>query len=85
MALNFEIAQKNPDYYIGMGLTAEQVANQFNITREEQDEFSVQSHTKALAAQAAGLFKDEIVPITVKESVFSDEKSQERKRLVNLS
>ncbi|MDZ7899021.1 MAG: acetyl-CoA C-acyltransferase [Arcicella sp.] len=78
MALNFEIAQKNPDYYIGMGLTAEQVANQFNITREEQDEFSVQSHTKALAAQAAGLFKDEIVPITVKETYF-DEKSGKKK------
>jgi acetyl-CoA acyltransferase len=77
-ALNFEIAQKNPDYYIGMGLTAEQVANQFNITREEQDEFSVESHTKALAAQAAGFFKDEIVPITVKETYF-DEKSGKKK------
>lgn len=78
MALNFEIAQKHPDYYIGMGLTAEQVANQFSITREEQDEFSVESHTKALAAQAAGLFKDEIVPITVKETYF-DEKSGKKK------
>ena len=78
MALNFEIAQKHPDYYIGMGLTAEQVANQFKITREEQDQFSVESHTKALAAQAAGLFKDEIVPITVKETYF-DEKSGKKK------
>jgi acetyl-CoA acyltransferase len=77
-ALNFEIAQKNPDYYIGMGLTAEQVREQFNITREEQDEFAVESHTKALAAQAAGLFKDEIVPITVKETFF-DEKSGKKK------
>ncbi len=78
MALNFEIAQKHPDYYIGMGLTAEQVANQFKISREEQDQFSVESHTKALAAQAAGLFKDEIVPITVKETYF-DEKSGKKK------
>ena len=78
MALNFEIAQKHPDYYIGMGLTAEQVANQFKITREEQDEFSVESHKKSLAAQAAGLFKDEIVPITVKETYF-DEKTGKKK------
>jgi acetyl-CoA acyltransferase len=79
-ALNFEIAQKNPDYYIGMGLTAEQVANQFKITREEQDEFSVQSHTKALAAQAAGLFKDEIVPVTVKETYFDSNSGKKKTR-----
>ena len=80
MALNFDIAQKNPDYYIGMGLTAEQVSEQFKITREEQDEFAVESHTKALAAQAAGLFKDEIVPITVKETYFDANTGKKKTR-----
>lgn len=69
-ALNYEIAKDHADYYIGMGLTAEQVANQFKIGREEQDAFSLASHQKALAAQAAGKFDGEIVPITVKETFF---------------
>lgn len=69
-ALNYNIASENPDYYIGMGLTAEQVAQQFKISREEQDEFAYNSHHKALAAQAAGKFDSEIVPITVKETYF---------------
>ena len=69
-ALNYEIAKDHADYYIGMGLTAEQVANQFHISREEQDAFSLASHQKALAAQAAGKFDGEIVPITVKETFF---------------
>ncbi len=47
-ALNFEIAQNHPDYYLSMGLTAEQVSKDFNISREKQDEFSFQSHQKAL-------------------------------------
>ena len=78
MALNYGLAQNNPDYYIGMGLTAEQVANQFNISREEQDIFSFHSHEKALAAQAAEKFDGEIVPITVKETFF-DENSGKKK------
>lgn len=69
-ALNYEIAKDHADYYIGMGLTAEQVANQFKIGRDEQDAFSLASHQKALAAQAAGKFDGEIVPITVKETFF---------------
>lgn len=69
-ALNYEIAKDHADYYIGMGLTAEQVANQFKIGREDQDAFSLASHQKALAAQAAGKFDGEIVPITVKETFF---------------
>jgi acetyl-CoA acyltransferase len=55
-----------------MGLTAEQVAQQFNVTREEQDIFSYYSHVKALAAQADGKFDGEIVPITVKETYFDE-------------
>jgi acetyl-CoA acyltransferase len=69
-ALNFDIAQKTPDYYVGMGLTAEQVAKKYAISREEQDLFSYQSHQKAIAAQQAGRFVDEIVPFTVKETYF---------------
>lgn len=69
-ALNFDIAQKTPDYYIGMGLTAEQVAQKYQISREDQDAFAYLSHQKAIAAQQAGLFDSQIVPITVKETFF---------------
>ncbi|KAA9353929.1 acetyl-CoA C-acyltransferase [Larkinella humicola] len=79
-ALNFEIAQKHPDYYIGMGLTAEQVAEQFKIGREEQDQFAYESHQKALAAQAAGKFDGEIVPIAVKETYFDADSGKKKTR-----
>ncbi|MCL4156513.1 UNVERIFIED_CONTAM: hypothetical protein GTU68_038674 [Idotea baltica] len=69
-ALNYDIASDNPDYYLGMGLTAEQVAQDFKISREAQDEFSYKSHMKALKAQADGKFDEEIVPITVTETYF---------------
>jgi acetyl-CoA acyltransferase len=69
-ALNYQIADQNPDYYIGMGLTAEQVAQQFQISREAQDQFAFESHQKALKAQVDGKFDGEIVPITVKETYF---------------
>ena len=84
-ALNYEIAKEHADYYIGMGLTAEQVANQFKISREEQDAFSFASHQKALAAQAAGKFDAEIVPITVKETFFdaSSGKKKTKEYIVN--
>lgn len=60
------------DYYWGMGLTAEAVANEFNISREDQDAFAFSSHKKALKAQAEGKFKDQIVPINIEET-FLDE------------
>lgn len=66
-ALNYKLASEHPDYYTSMGLTAEQVAGKYGISREDQDAFALASHQKALAAIAAGRFKDEIVPITVKE------------------
>src|SRR5690606_2652407 len=65
--LNYKIAKDNPDYYTSMGLTAEAVAKQFNVSREDQDEFAYRSHMTAAAAIREGKFKDEIVPITVKE------------------
>lgn len=57
----------NEDYYWGMGLTAEAVANQFKISRNQQDEFAYHSHQKALSAQEQNLFDDEIVPINIEE------------------
>lgn len=78
-ALNYTIARDNPDYYTSMGLTAEEVAKQFKVSREDQDEFAYQSHMKAAAAVKAGKFRDETVPITVKE-VYVDENNQKKTR-----
>ncbi|ODS82512.1 MAG: acetyl-CoA acetyltransferase [Cytophagaceae bacterium SCN 52-12] len=69
-ALNYEIAHTNPQYYLSMGLTAEQVAKDYKIGREAQDEFSYQSHRKALDAQKNGLFDSQIVPVPVNETYF---------------
>ena len=66
-----EIAQSYPDAYIGMGLTAENVAEKYQISRQEQDRFSQQSHDRALRAQAMGHFNDEIIPLEVTESYFN--------------
>ncbi len=68
-------AQGHEDYYWGMGLTAEAVANQFKVSREDQDEFAYNSHMKALKAQAEGKFDKQIVPITV-EHTFVNEKGK---------
>lgn len=78
-ALNYEIATKTPTYYTSMGLTAEEVSKQFGISREAQDQFSVESHQKAAAAWKAGKFTDEVVPITVKE-VYVDENMKKKTR-----
>lgn len=78
-ALNYKIAKDTPTYYTSMGLTAEEVSKQFKISREEQDQFSAESHQKAAAAWKAGKFKDEVVPITVKE-VYVDENMKKKTR-----
>src|SRR5690606_465138 len=65
------VAKKHPDWYWGMGLTAEAVAKEFEVSREDQDAFAFASHQKALAAQKNGLFDDDIVPITVRENYLS--------------
>ncbi|WP_017257768.1 acetyl-CoA C-acyltransferase [Pedobacter arcticus] len=65
---NPEVAVKNPDWYWGMGLTAEAVAKEYNVTREDQDEFSFKSHQKAIEAIKNGHLKDGVLPITVKEN-----------------
>lgn len=59
------LAQEYPGVYLGMGLTAENVAREYNVTREDQDKFALRSHQRALAAQAAGKFKEEILPLDV--------------------
>jgi len=78
---NYEYAKDNGDYYLSMGLTAEQVAKQFNITRDAQDEFALRSHTRALNAIKEGYFKNSILPITVNE-VYVNEKNKRAERSV---
>ncbi|HMC00149.1 MAG TPA: acetyl-CoA C-acyltransferase [Flavobacteriaceae bacterium] len=71
--LNYDIVNSgHADYYWGMGNTAEAVANQYKVSREDQDEFSYNSHMKALKAQAENRFQDQIVPIKV-EQTYVDE------------
>ena len=76
---NPKIAVNNPTWYHSMGLTAEAVANEYKISREDQDAFSIKSHEKAFAAQAEGKFKSQIVPITVKEN-YVDENNKKKSR-----
>jgi acetyl-CoA acyltransferase len=81
---NYEVAKVNPDYYWGMGLTAEAVANEFKIAREDQDQFSLNSHLKAVNAIKNGLFKDDIAPVLVKETYLDDkEKKKTREYTVD--
>jgi acetyl-CoA acyltransferase len=74
-----KLAKDHPSYYWGMGLTAEEVARRYKISREDQDAFSYNSHKKAVAAIKDGKFKDGIVPITVKE-VYLDENGKRKER-----
>ena len=67
------------DYYWGMGLTAEAVAKQFNVSREDQDEFAFNSHMKALKAQAEGKFEKQIVPITIEQTFINENGKKETK------
>lgn len=69
---NARTSKEHPDWYWGMGLTAEEVAKRYHISREEQDQFALNSHIKALKANDEGRFTNEIVPINV-EHVFLDE------------
>jgi len=78
---NPAIVDSYPDYYLNMGLTAENLAKKYEITREQADEFSLQSHQKAAAAIKAGKFKDEIVPYTVHVDEL-DEKGRVRRKEV---
>lgn len=74
IAPNPRIAKEYPEWYWGMGLTAEAVAKEYKVSREDQDAFSLQSHQRALDAIKNGRFKDDIVPVTVKETYLEDGK-----------
>src|SRR3954471_12967426 len=75
----YSIASDEPDYYLNMGLTAEAVAKEYKVRREEQDDFSFHSHRKALHAISNGFFKDGILPMNVEE-VYLDDKSKKQKK-----
>ncbi len=76
---SYSIAKDEPDYYLSMGLTAEAVAKEFNVNRQDQDEFSYNSHQKAIHAIKSGFFKTGILPIPVEE-IYVDEKGKRQKR-----
>lgn len=83
IAPNPKAAKEHADWYWNMGLTAEAVANEFNVTREDQDKFSYESHQKAIAAMKQEKFKQEIVPIKVSEIYLDDNfKKQQRDYIV---
>lgn len=77
--LNYDMAKDHPDWYSSMGATAEAVATEFTVSREDQDAFSLQSHQKAMAAIRDGKFKSQIVPVTVKET-YVDENGKRKTR-----
>ena len=75
----YSVTSETPDYYLGMGLTAEAVAKEYSISREQQDEFSLHSHEKALNAIKNGYFKNGILPIPVEE-IYLDQNLKKQKR-----
>lgn len=75
----YSIAKDEPDYYLSMGLTAEAVAKDYKVSREDQDQFSLQSHLKAANAIREGYFKNGILPITV-EQIYLDENGKKQKK-----
>lgn len=81
---SYEVGLNNPDYIVGMGLTAEAVSKKYNINREAQDEFAYNSHRKAAAAIDAGKFDDEIAPVDVKEVKVVDGKRVENEWTVKM-
>lgn len=72
-ALNFKIAKEHPEYYTSMGLTAEEVAKDYNVSREDMDEFAYNSHMRAVDAIKNNRFQDEIVPVTVHETYVNED------------
>ena len=78
---NYEYAKANGDYYLNMGLTAEEVAKDYKVTREDQDAFAYRSHQRAINAIKEGYFKEGILPIKVKE-VYVNEKNKRAEREV---
>ncbi|HUR10596.1 MAG TPA: acetyl-CoA C-acyltransferase [Flavitalea sp.] len=73
----YSIAKEEPDYYLSMGLTAEAVAKEYKVNREDQDRFSYESHQKAINAIQKGLFKSGILPVSI-EQIYVDEKGKKK-------
>ena len=80
----YSIAKDEPDYYLSMGLTAEAVAKDYKVSREEQDQFSYNSHRKAINAIENGYFKNGILPIQVEE-VYLDEQGKKKTRMYEVN
>ncbi len=78
---NPELIAQSPNTYITMGITAENVAREYHISRQDQDQFALRSHKKALAAIIKGNFQAEIVPVKFKETIYVDGKTQTRERV----
>jgi len=78
---NPEVAKTHPDWYLSMGLTSEMVAREYNLKREDLDKFAIKSYEKAWNAIDKGYFKDQIVPITVKENYYEDGKMKTREKI----
>jgi acetyl-CoA acyltransferase len=76
MAPNPELMAKTPQVYCTMGITAENVSQQYHVSRADQDAFALRSHQRALAAIQAGRFDEEVIPISVKETLYVDGKPQ---------
>lgn len=80
--LNYEIAIKNPDWYSSMGATAEALASDYHISREDQDEFSYHSHIKAINAIKMGYFKDQIVPVPIRETYVDSNNIKQNREFI---
>ncbi len=83
LAPSYEVAANTPNYLVSMGLTAEAVADKYNISREKADEFALRSHQLAAAAIDSGKFKDEIVSVDVKEVFVADDQRVEKTHTVD--
>ena len=81
---NPDIAKTHPDWFLSMGLTSEMVAREYKLKREDLDEFATQSNAKAVNAIDKGYFKEQIVPITVKENYFEDGKMKTRETVFDM-
>ena len=81
---NPDVAKANPNWYLSMGLTSEMVAREYNLKRDDLDNFSANSYAKAYNAIDKGYFKDQIVPFTVKENYFTDGKMKTRERIFDM-
>ncbi len=84
VAPNPYLVDTHADYFMNMGLTAEEVAKKYGITREEQDEFAYRSHMRAIKAIEEGVFKDQIVPLEVEQTYYEDGKKKTRKYIFDI-